>query len=140
MDQQQGRLALYEDVYDALREVVRVLGGSKAVGQWMFPHLPMDEAKNKINDCLNRNRRDKLDPEQVLAILRRGREAGCHAAKHYIDDETGYARGAPLNPADELMLLQRAYVDSVAEQRRIADRLERLTRAPLAGIDGGKAA
>lgn len=137
---EQGRLELFEDIYDALREVVRALGGSKAVGAWLFPHLPIDEAKNKINDCLNRNRREKLDPEQFVTLLRRARDTGCHAAKFYFDEITGYQRSAPLDPGDEMVELQRRYIDSVSEQKRIADRMERLARTPLQTIHGKTAA
>jgi hypothetical protein len=124
----QQRLELYEDVYEALREVVRALGGPKDVGKWLFPHLPVDDAKNRINDCLNRNRRDKFDTEQLVAILRRGREVGCHAAMNFVSDQAGY-RAIPIDPREE----KSRAVEEVAAARASLDRaVQALDRAVAA--------
>lgn len=115
-----------EDIYDALGDVVRALGGTKAVGILMRPEKPADEAGKWVKDCLNRNRLEKFDPEQVLWLLRKGREIGCHSAITYICDEAGYARPSPLEPEDERAALQRQYIESVRQAKQIADRMERL--------------
>jgi len=128
MDQQR---LIFDDILDALGEVVRTLGGAKAVGAAMRPELPLDQAAGWVRDCLNANRRERFDPAQVLWILRKGREAQCHAAMHFIADEAGYARPAPLDPQDELAQLQRKFIDAAADVRAIGDRIERLTKAPL---------
>lgn len=115
-----------EDVYDALRDVVRCLGGNKIVGAKMRPELPTDDAGNWLKDCLNPARREKLDPAQVIWLLREGRKAGCHSGMHYINDEAGYVRAQPIEPQDEAAALQRAFIESVKQQKGIAARLERL--------------
>lgn len=130
----QARLALFEDVYDAIREAVRELGGTKIVGHALRPDLSPDNAGAWLKDCLNRERREKLDPEQLLFILRRSREAGLHSAKHFIDAETGYGPSTPVDPKDELSELQRAFIASVKVQRQIMDRMERLSSSPLAAV------
>jgi hypothetical protein len=115
-----------EDIYDALGDVVRALGGTKAVGAMMRPEKPADEAGKWVKDCLNRQRAERFDPEQVLWLLRKGREVGCHSAIAYICDEAGYSRPTPTEPEDERAALQRAYIESVKHARLIADRMERL--------------
>ena len=42
----------YETIEDALRDLVRALGGSKAVGAKLFPTLPIDQAAGRVSDCL----------------------------------------------------------------------------------------
>lgn len=115
-----------EDIYDALKDVVRVLGGNKAVGIALRPELTADNAGDWLKDCLNPKNRHTLDPQQMMWILREGRKAGCHSAINYICDDAGYIRPTPLEPSDEMAELQRRYIDSVREQKRIAERLERL--------------
>jgi hypothetical protein len=100
-----------DDVYEALREAVRALGGSKVVGHKLWPHQPVPQAARRLDDCLNRTRNDKLDPEQVLLILRWAREVGFHAAKHWLDEATGYMPSQPSDPKEQ----QDRAVDAVAE-------------------------
>lgn len=131
MDQQR---LIFDDILDALGEVVRALGGPKAIGPAMRPELPMDQAGQWARDCLNSNRRERFDPAQVLWILRKGRESSCHAAMHFLCDEAGYARAAPLDPQDEVAELQRKFISAAADVRAIGDRIERLTKSPLQSI------
>lgn len=115
-----------EDIHDALGDVVRALGGSKRVGSLLRPDLPADQAGAWVKDCLNRNRREKFDADQILWLLRAAREGNCHSAINYICDECGYTRPSPIEPQDEMAALQRAYIRSVEESKKIADRMERL--------------
>jgi len=125
---------IYDDLNDAFGDLVRALGGPKVVGAKLRPELPMEQAANWVRDCLNAHRRETFHPEQMVLLLRLGREAGFHAAKQFLDDDTGYTRSQPRDPQDELAELQRTYIDSVNLQRQIADRMERLTRAPIAAV------
>lgn len=125
---------IFDDVLDALGEVVRALGGAKAVGVAMRPELPMDQAAQWVRDCLNANRRERFDPSQVLWLLRKGRDTGCHAAMHFMADEAGYARPAPLDPKDELAELQRRFIEAATGVQAIGERIERLTKAPLQAV------
>lgn len=136
MDQQR---LIFEDVNDALGEVVRALGGAKLVGARMRPELPADQAGNWIRDCLNANRRERFDPDQVLLLLRWGREVSCHAAMHYLTGEAGYETPRALSPKDEAALLMERAGQLAKESRNVADALDRLARAPLASV-GAKAA
>lgn len=122
-----GQAALFsEDFNDALKDAIRALGGTKEVGKGLRPEMAADAAGAWLKDCLNPTRRERLSPEQVLWILRESRKVGCHSAMNFLADEAGYVRPAPLEPQDEAAQLQRAFIESVQQQRRIAERLERL--------------
>lgn len=127
------------DIYDALSDIVRALGGPKKVGAQLKPDRPAEEAAKWIKDCLNRERRERFDPEQMIWLLARGRETGCHAALYFICEQTGYDRPAPVNPEDERAKLQRQVVEAAVSFRQYVERLERLNQnAPLHAVNGGK--
>jgi hypothetical protein len=115
-----------EDIHDALADVVRALGGAKVVGSALRPDLPALQASRWILDCLNRERREKFDPDQILYLLREGRKSGCHSAMHFLSDEAGYVRPSPMEPQDEAAQLMRQYIDAVATLKRLHDKGERL--------------
>lgn len=91
----------YEDFNDALHDLVQALGGFKKIGPKLWPEIPAEEAAHRLRHCLNRDRREKLSPHQVLLLLRWGREIDFHGAKHFVDDDTGYLRSQPLDPKEE---------------------------------------
>lgn len=125
----------YEDYYAALRDDVGALGGAKTVAVWFWPEKDPLAARNKLNDTLNPDRREHLTDEQERMIMRRVREVrGYSAALAFICDDTGFDRPHPIEPADEVAGLQRAFIESVQMQRAIADRIERLTKTPLAAV------
>src|SRR5882672_4277568 len=105
---QQPRL-FHESINDALREVVQALGGAKKVGPAMRPEKTMDDAARWVLDCLNPDRRDRFNPDQVLWLLREGKKIDCHAAARFFMLEAGYSEPTPVDPtvqrdrlADEL--------------------------------------
>ena len=93
----------YEDLNDAIRAVVQALGGSKAVGTKLWPEKAADAAGRLVNDCLNQAKPEKFSPDQLMLLLRWGREIGCHAAMNYLAGETGYEA----SPSFELAPLHR---------------------------------
>jgi hypothetical protein len=115
-----------EDFYDALKDVVRVLGGNKAVGRELRPEMTATAAGDWLKDCLNPENPHRLDPEQVLFILRKGREVGCHSALYFICDECGYGRPNTIEPLDEAAELLRRGETLGRELGMIVKRLERL--------------
>jgi hypothetical protein len=126
------------DIFDALGDIVRALGGPKKVATQLKPDRPSDEGARWIKGCLNRERRERFDPEQMVWLLARGREVGCHGAIHYICEQAGYSKPAPVNPEDEKAKLQREVVEAARTLERSIDRLERLTQPPLQAVSGGK--
>lgn len=134
MDTAQQPALFHERLEQALDEVISAYGGRKKMALELWPDKPQRDAHNLLDACLNPERREKFSPHQLLYILRKGREIGCHSAMRFINDEVGYAAPLPLNPQDEASELQRKFIESVAMQKSIADRIERLTRAPLQSI------
>jgi hypothetical protein len=116
----------HEDIYDALKSAVKCLGGSKAVGQMLWPEKTMAAAQSYLNDCLNAERDAKLDPAQVLLLLRWARECGCHEAAEYIMEQAGYEKPVPREPQDELADLLRRYLDSQDAAGKLQPRIEEL--------------
>lgn len=119
----------HESLNEALREVILALGGTKKVAAQMRPEKTVDEAARWLNDCLNADRREKLDPDQVLWLLRESRKVGCHSAMHYLCEESGYSPAHPVEPQDELAELQRNFIESTKHLSKMAERIERLAGA-----------
>jgi len=117
---------MHEDLYDALRDVVRALGGSKAVGPMLWPAKPPLEARNLLNDCLNRDRREKLDPEQLMFLLQKAKDVGCYAAMNYLADQAGYDRPRARTRGDERRVLEEQVVQAAKLLDRVTKRLESL--------------
>lgn len=116
----------FEDINAALAEAVRQLGGHKKVGPSMWPELPLDTAANRLRDCLNPERREKLSPEQALYILARARAAGYHGAMHFVAFSAGYEPPRPVEPDDQESELQRRFIESVEALQQIQQQLQRV--------------
>jgi hypothetical protein len=129
-------LPIFSDWNDALDGVVHALGGFKKVGVMLRPELAEKPvaAAQWLRDCLNPDRAERLNPDQVFLLLRLARAANYHAAKHWMDAELGYEQGRPLKPQDEAHALQERGADLVRELRTITERLERLSQPPLAVV------
>jgi hypothetical protein len=129
-------LPIFSDWNDALDGVVHALGGFKKVGVMLRPELaekPISAAQ-WLRDCLNPDKPERLNPDQVFLLLRLARQADYHAAKHWMDAELGYEQGRPLSPQDEAAGLARHCADLARELRTSIDRLERLSQPPLAVV------
>jgi len=109
----------YDDLDDALSDLVQALGGFKKVGPRLWPGLPQDDAAQRLRHCLNKSRREKLDHHETVQLLGWGRELDFHGAKHFVDDATGYERSTPLNPKDQ-ELKAVAAVQAAAEALKAA--------------------
>src|SRR3989304_4542646 len=83
-------MMLATTINEALREVVQALGGARKVGVMMRPEKSAKDAARWISDCLNVERREKFDPEQVMWLLREGRNIGCHSAMYFVGRGGGY--------------------------------------------------
>lgn len=116
----------HEDIWQALTDCVRALGGAKVVGHRLRPELDPQDAGKWLLDCVNPARKDKLCLEQVLWILRESRAIGCHAGMAYIAKDVGYAEPQPIEPEDEYGQLQRTFTESVKAQSALVARMEQL--------------
>lgn len=114
----------HETLNDALREVVQAAGGNKAVGEKLYPEKTVEERAGCVRDRLNPDRRELFSPDQVLFLLRLGREIGCHAAITYLNREAGYADPLPIEPEDEVARLQRAFIEASKNLQSMANKIE----------------
>jgi hypothetical protein len=111
----------FEDVYDAFKHIVRVVGPKEA-GVALFPkkaHDPQSAARF-LADNLNPDRGEKLDLEQLVQLLRLGKEKGCHAAMDYICHAAGYSRPEPVTAQDEAAEMIRNWNRIGTEIRQLA--------------------
>lgn len=116
----------HEDIYAAIHTAIMALGGAKKIGSCLWPDKPADKAGELLNNCLNRTRAEKLDPEQVNYISREARKVGCHAIAEFNGSDQGY-QVTPIEPEDEKAELQRQIInaskilqDSIAKLERLA--------------------
>lgn len=115
----------HEDIWQALRDCVSALGGSKEVGVKLRPELDAQTAGRWLLDCLNPERKEKLCIEQMLLILRESRKAHCHAGLTFINRDCGYGDPMPIEPEDERALLQREFVAMGKAMTGLFKRMER---------------
>lgn len=124
----------FDNIDDALREVVQRAGGLKTVGALLWPELEAGQAGRRLADCLNSDRRELLNPAQVVYLLRIGRQVGCHAGMHYIADESGYQHPDPIEQRDERARLQREFIASIHTLTELAARIESMDARDVPGI------
>lgn len=115
----------HEDIYEALKTIGQMYGKPKKIGAMLWPEMAADKAGERWANCLNRTRPEKLDPEQVLLVLKIGRQIGCHAGMQFISEFCGY-KYEPVEPEDEKAKLQRLYIQSVEAQKDLVRRMEQL--------------
>lgn len=120
---------VFDSLDDALGEVVRGLGGAKMIGARLRPELAPDQAGNWLRDCLNPARREHLNSDQIMVLLRWGREAGLHAGIEYLTATAGYESPRPISPKDEAAALMERATLLAQESRLVAQSLEKLARA-----------
>mgnify|MGYP001485529898 CR=1 FL=1 len=113
----------HEYLEDALAEIAGTCGGRKAFAAAMWPHKSTRDAQNFLNACLNRERPEKLDLDELLYMLRAGRCAGCHTAMAFLAQHCGYAEPVPVEPEDEKAKLQRDFNAHVQQLARISEAL-----------------
>lgn len=116
----------FENVLEALKFAVQCIGKPKDVGARIFPHKEDPEAAGRmLSDCLNEHRNNRLDPEQLILLLRLAKEKGCHAGIEYICQAAGYSRPEPISDDDELAELQRKFVTAIAHLEYITSEIKR---------------
>lgn len=116
----------YESFNDALDACVKSCGGAKVVACRIWPDKTPEAAHRLLLACLNESRDEKLGPDQVLFILKMGRERGFHGAMNFITRDSGYADAAPIEPEDERARLQREFIEAQRSMQKLAERMERV--------------
>lgn len=118
---------MYENIEDALRDAVRALGGTKAVGGRLFPSLPIEQAASRVADCLNVDRRQHFAPSEVVWLLRQARISGHHETMAYLATVAGYEPPRPASDPEELAALQQAFIRATSDLKAIGQRIETIT-------------
>lgn len=119
----------HEDWRDALRHLVKALGGFETAGADLFPHKSRKAAGNWLSDCLNVERPAKLDLEEIEALLRLGRAAGCHIGLTFLCDSSGYSSPTTIEPSDTLAECERQMDRHVGAMADLLNRYERARSA-----------
>jgi len=110
----------FDSFDDALRAVVKALGGYKAVGVRMRPELPMEQAKDWVRHCLDASRRERFTPDQVLWLLREARQVGFHAAMDFLAADTGY-QASPVDVQAQVQSIEASIASTLEDlNRRVA--------------------
>lgn len=121
---------LWHDTFeDALRAILDAAGGPKKVAADLWPSKSLSDAHRRLLHCLDPERDQKLSLDELVWLMAKGREVGCHTAMAYIARACGYADSVPVDPEDERAELQRAFLESVKAQKDILKRMEALARA-----------
>jgi hypothetical protein len=107
-----------ESFNDVLIECVKAYGGSKTVGSLLWPEKTIKDSQNLLLACLNTDRPEKLNPEQVLFIISLARKNNVHTGIEYICKALHYSIPTPIEPEDEKALLMREFIEA---QRKLTD-------------------
>lgn len=111
----------FDSIFDALGAAVQAAGGTKRVASKLWPTLDSTSATARLRGCLNPEHQQKLCPEELLAIARMGKEAGCNAAMQYLARDLGYEI-KPLTPAETKKQIKRARRLALLEElKRLED-------------------
>lgn len=129
----------FETLNDCLVECVKAAGGSKVVGNKIWPEKTVDAAQRHLLNCLADGRAERLSPDQVLLLARLARDAGCHAYMQFCAQQLHYAAPVPREPAQELAELQRAFGAAVAQQQVLLAQIQGLMGSLPPGTTGLKA-
>lgn len=116
----------YEDSKDALTCALSESGKApKAIAAVMRPDLKPDSAKAWLHNCLDPDKNEKLSIDQVIQFINlTKRPDGSNALLEYFCDESSHDRPAIKKAEDELAQLQRAFIQSVEDQKKLVDRIQ----------------
>ena len=112
-------------IEDAIAEACNALGGRKAVAVLLWPSVAVREAHNRLDAALNPERREKLSPAELMFIIGKAREAGCHSVMRFLCAEGGYQDPIPREPENEKARLQREFIQAQKAMSKLAAQMER---------------
>lgn len=121
----------HEDWRDALKHVVKALGGYDAVGIELWPSKTRKAAGAWLSDTLNPERPAKLDLEEIQHLLQLAREKEIHVGIFQLVDDLGYTRPSPRDPQDVEGEIARQMEAAFATAEQLLKRYERLQQAKV---------
>ena len=118
-------MLFFESVNEALVNTVQALGGFKKVACDLRKDKSADAASSWLRDCLNPDRDARLEPEQVVELVRMGREAGCHSYMQFMAATLGYGAPTPLAKADVAAAAMAQMLKLSQQMKVVVEQLER---------------
>lgn len=122
----------HEDFNDALLNLVKALGKMDAVARELWP--TKESGGRYLSDCLNPDRDAKLSLDDVVALLRMGREKGIHWAMHKLCAVTGYEPPTIAKTKTPEQVLAERMKQVAADYARLADELALLNPRNLKSV------
>jgi len=119
-----------DDPHEALRVLVMRLGGVKRVAHRLWPDKPMEQAAILLNNCLNHDRPEKLDLNQLDWLIGEGRKANCHIVMQCFGLRHGYHID-PIEPEEEMRRVQIEILDGIKALEKKLVSFERLNTPGL---------
>jgi hypothetical protein len=116
----------FETINEANIACVKCCGGSKVVGSKLWPEKTVEAAQRHLLACLNEDKPERLSPDQLVYLMRLGREVGCHDIMRYMTEALGYSMPNPIDPKDEVAELLRISIEQRKAAARTDERIERL--------------
>lgn len=112
-------------IQEAIAQSVDAAGGAAVVGPLLWPDKDRKSAIRLMKACLSPNHRERVSPTQMLQIFKLARAKGCSVGIDCLLSEVGYERSKNISPEAEITDLQRAYVETVNAQAKLAEHIER---------------
>ena len=122
-----------DDPHEALRVLIMRLGGVKRVAHRLWPDKPMEHAAILLNNCLNHDRPEKLDLNQLDWLIGEGRKAGCHIVMQCFGLRHGYHID-PIEPEEEMRRVQLEILDGIKALEKKLVSFERLNTPGLKAV------
>jgi hypothetical protein len=116
----------HEDILDAIKADVVALGGPKSVGLALWPEKSAEAAARHLLDCINRDRNQRLTPEQLTLLIREARGVNSFCTIAYICSDANLSMPVPVEPEDERARLQREFIDAVGRLDKIKSQLNKV--------------
>lgn len=110
----------YDSIEDAIGTSILALGGAKKVAEMLWPVLARSKpqtAYTRLKHCLNGDKAEKLDPDEVITIARAAAAIGEHSIMQYHARECGYEI-VPLSPTEAVKRARRARLIALREEVR----------------------
>lgn len=117
----------FEDIFDAIR-ADSIAIGPKILAGLLWPEKPIEQAARLLADCLNRDRSQRLTPEQVSLIVKEARKANSFCTIAFICSEANLSIPQPVDPESEKDRLRREVVNAANTFKQLVERLERVSK------------
>lgn len=125
-----------DDPHEALRILIMRLGGVKRVAHRLWPDKPMEQAAILLNNCLNHDRPEKLDLNQIDWLIGEGRKAGCHIVMQCFGLRHAYHID-PIEPEEQRQRLQIEFIAATRHLEKMLIEFERLNTPGLKAVKHG---